>query len=108
MQKISWSTTLIVVRPESPRILKFRFTRTAILALLLSALAAFLTVVAVEYAVGPMSMSRDPTRLKRENQELRLTNLNIAAGKAAVEPQVDEMQRQAEHIQQILDAANSE
>ena len=108
MQKHSWGTTLIVVSPESPRILKFRFTRTAILMLALSALAAFLTVVGVEMAIGPMSMERERTRLKHENQELKLTNLTIAASKAAVEPQVDEMQRRAEHILQILDEANAE
>jgi hypothetical protein len=106
MQKHSWGT-LIVVSPESPRILKFRFTKTAILVLAITALAAFLTVVAVETAVGRLSM-RDPARLKRENQELKLTNLNIAASKAVVEPQVDEMQRQAEHILELLDQANSE
>ena len=107
MQKHSWGT-LIVVSPESPRILKFRFTKTAILVLAITALAAFLTVIAVETAIGPMSVEHERTRLKRENQELKLTNLNIAASKAVVEPQVDEMQRRAEHILQLLDQANGE
>ena len=103
MQKPLWSTTLIVVCPESPRILKFRFTRTAVLVLALSGLVAFLSVVAFEHIGSPISMERERTRLKRENQELKLTNLNIATNKAAVEPQVDEMEQRAQHILQLLD-----
>ena len=108
MDRHSWGTTLIVVRPDSPRIVKFRFTKAAILILALSALLAFLTVVAVERAAAPISMERERNRLQRENQELKLTNLNIATGKAAVEPEVEEMEHQAQRILKLLDDANAQ
>ena len=101
MHKSRWSTTLILVRPESPRILKFRFTKTAIVILLVSCLISFIGVVAMRHIVGPLSM-RDSLRLEHENQELKVMNLNIAAGTAKVETRVDELEQQAQHILELV------
>jgi cell division protein FtsL len=101
MHKSRWNTTLILVRPESPRILKFRFTKTAIVILLVSCLISFVGVVVMRHVVGPLSM-RDSIRLEQENQELKVKNLNIAAGAAKMETRVDQLEQQAQHILELV------
>ena len=92
MGKRWWSTTLIVVRPESPNIVKFRFTRAAILIVVLSGVVAFLSIIALQHAVGPISLGQR-NRLERENHELRVINLNIATSEATVEPEVAQLEQ---------------
>ena len=95
--------TLILVRPESPRIHKFRFTRSAIVILLVSCLISFIAVVAMgRHAVRPFSMESDRIRLQQENRELKVKNLNMAAGAAKVETRVDHLEQQAQHILELV------
>jgi hypothetical protein len=103
MRKSIWNTTLIVVSPESPRIVKFRFTGLAILILVLSCVMSFLAVVAVERHVNPLTIPQR-IRLTRENQQLKATNLNVATGEATVEVRVDQLEQKAQHILELLQA----
>jgi len=104
MSKSPWDGTLIVVSPDNPRIVKFRFTGLAILILVLTCLVSFLLVVAMERRTKPFTMELERIRLTRENQQLKATNMNISAGAATVEGRVDQLEQQAQHILDLLQA----
>jgi len=105
MRKSIWNGTLIVVAPDSPRVVKFRFTGIAIWILALSFVLSFLTIAAFAYVFTPSPTADvEGSRLASENQQLKVKNLNVATGASKIEASVDRLEQQAHHIQELLDA----
>jgi Tfp pilus assembly protein PilO len=97
--------SLIILSPTSMNVVKFRFTPTAILILVLSCLLSFGLVVAIGYVFPPLVSNVDHLRLERENQELRVSNQNAAIGAAKLAATTDRMEEQTKRI---LDYIKSE
>jgi hypothetical protein len=92
--------SLIILSPGS-RIIKFRFTPRAFMVLGLCCAISFGTVVAIGYGY-PRISEREQLRLERENQQLRISNKNLALGAAKVTEQTQRMEEQSKHIQDLM------
>lgn len=108
MRKRTWNTTLIVVRPESANVVKFRFTKTAFVLLGVACVVAFVLVVVLQRIAPPVSMDSERHRLQQENHQLKATNVNVATGAAVVEPQVDHLEQQAQEILKLINEDDSQ
>jgi len=94
--------SLIILSPVSTNVLKFRFTPTAILILVLSCFLSFGVVVALGYSM-PVVPESDHMRLEKENMELKISNKNAALGVSRLAETTDRMEEQTKRIKDLME-----
>lgn len=94
---------LIILSPASKHVMKFRFTPTAILILVLSCFLSFGVVVALGYSMPPLVPESDHMRLEKENMELKISNKNAALGVSRLAETTDRMEAQTKRIKDLMD-----
>jgi hypothetical protein len=95
---------LIILSPTNGNIMKFRFTPTAIMILVLTCFLSFGAVVAIGYTVPPrVRPASEQRRLEEENMELKISNKNAALGVSKLAETTDRMEAQSKRILDLID-----
>ena len=92
---------LIIVSPDAPHLIKFRFTRTAITILVLSFVISFSAIVFIGYTFPPLVTDRDLHRLEVENQQLKVRNRNVQVKVQRLDAEVSTMEDQSRKIERL-------
>jgi len=95
--------SLIILSPTNGSIMKFRFTPTAILILLLSCFLSFGVVVAIGYSFPVPASESDQLRLEKENMELKISNKNSELGVSVLTATTDRMEAQSKRILDLIE-----
>ena len=99
--------TLIIVRPASSRPFKLRFTPKAFRVVVLATLVSCLMLVIVRLSIQTLATDRDRARLLEENLQLKVKNQNAAIGRVQLINRVTQIERQARHIEELLEEQQS-
>src|SRR5262249_23168798 len=99
--------SLIILGPSAPQVMKPHLSRS-FMKILVLALACALLIVALMGYTFPVVDDHSRTRLKAENQALKLEALDAATGLHMLETKLSELEDQSKRVEELSVAPTSD